>query len=217
MATTKRKGLPYLYVTWLAKFLAGDVQCEWSLWFQSRFNFAKVEDPSFDLAAWSKDHDDLVAVRAQQYTGSGYDVKVENQNYFQVKGQHAIIAGKMDLVARKQGYAIVADGKTGERRKSDWWQVLIYMAALPIIWKSGTMRISGEVFYKDQARVGVEPEELTAELRKKIFALAKYVGSMTQPPAYTPSPHECAFCKIGPNDCAKRMTMETAVAETEEF
>jgi len=42
MATVSRKGLPYLYATWLAAYLAGERQCLWQLWFQSRYKFDKV-------------------------------------------------------------------------------------------------------------------------------------------------------------------------------
>lgn len=217
MATTQRKGLPYLYVTWLAKHLAGESQCVWSLWFQSRFKFEAVET-DFDKAAWSKEHDALVAKRSELLTGSGYTVSTENDNYFQIKGETSIIAGKMDLVTRKDAYAIVLDGKTGQKRKSDWWQALIYMAVLPIRWHRPNMRISGEVFYKDGTSIRIEPEELTADLKTQIFTLARFIGSRGEPPAKSPSPMECKFCKIGKNDCPQRIdSMESAVTETSLF
>ncbi len=217
MATTQRKGLPYLYASWMAKRLAGETQCEWSLWFQSRYKYDKVQD-GFDLAAWSAEHDALVGSRAKELEAAGYTVTTENANYFQLKGQTAIIAGKEDLIARKPGYCIVLDGKTGQQRNSDWHQVLIYAAVLPLIWHSGSMRISGEVFYKDGKRVQIDPEELTAERKQAIFSLAKQVGSATDPPKRTPSPNECRFCSIGKNDCPERMDdMAAAVSETSLF
>lgn len=212
MATTRRKGKPYLYVTWLAKHLSGDAQCPFALWFPSRFNFDKVET-DFDLAAWSADHDALVARRAEQLEVAGYKVTKEQSNYFQLKGETAIIAGKMDLVARKPGYAIVLDGKTGSVKKRDWWQVLIYQAILPILWHTD-MRISGEVFYKSGQQVRIEPEELTADLRQQIFSLVRRIGTMTDAPMKVPSAPECAFCDIGSNDCPERITDVEAAAVT---
>jgi CRISPR/Cas system-associated exonuclease Cas4 (RecB family) len=216
MATTQRKGLPYLYVTWLAKRLAGDTQCLFALWFQSRFKFQKVEDPSFDLAAWSAEHDAMVRERADKLRAADYVVKTEAENYFQLQGETAIIAGKMDLVARKANYATVLDGKTGQPRKRDWHQVLIYMAALPILWKT-PMRISGEVFYKESA-IRIEPEELTQDLKRQIFGLAKQIGTMQSAPPKTPSALECAMCPISKNDCPDRIEDPAeAVSETDLF
>ena len=217
MATTQRKGLPYLYVTWLAKHLAGDTQCDFALWFPSRFKFDKVPDPSFDLAAWSAEHDALVRAKADMLQAADYLVKTESENYFQLTGQTAIIAGKMDLVARKKTYATVLDGKTGSPRKRDWWQVLIYMAVLPILWKT-SMRISGMVFYKNGSELQIEPEELTAELKQQIFGLAKRIGTMQVAPPKTPSVLECAMCPISKNDCPDRIEdAAEAVTSTDLF
>jgi len=217
MATTQRKGKPYIWASWLAKALAGDMQCQYALWFPSRFKFDKVER-DFDMAAWSADHDVLVQQRAYELKASKYVVSIENDNYFQLKGQTAIIAGKMDLVARQTGHAIVLDGKSGDVQKRDWWQVLIYMAVLPLAWKTGSMRISGEVFYKTGQRITIEPEELTQERRAQIFAKAKEIGSMTAPPPKSPSPNECRRCDISTNDCPERMdNMDDTVTETDVF
>ena len=219
MATIPRKRLPYLYVSWLSKYLAGERQCLWALWFQSRYKFDKVAS-DFDLAAWSSDHDALVAKRAEELKAAGYTVRVENENYWQLKGQTAMLAGKMDIVARKPGYAIVLDGKTGQQRKRDWWQVLIYMIALPMCWNSGNMRISGEVFYRDGTSIRIEPEEVTQEIRQKVFNLIRMLGSdCISPPAKTPSIQECGMdCNISGNDCDARIDRrDMAVTETSMF
>ena len=219
MATTPRRGLPYLYCTWIAKYLSGERQCLWALWFQSRFRYGKVAS-DFDLAAWSADHDALVAKRAEELKAAGYTVRLENENYWQLKGQTAMLAGKMDIVARKKGYCIVLDGKTGQQRKRDWWQVLIYMIVLPMVWNSGTMRISGEVFYKDGSRIQIEPEEVTQEIQKKLFDLIRMIGSAgMMPPAKTPSIPECGMaCDISRNDCDARIDRkDAAITETALF
>lgn len=86
MATTQRKGLPYLYVTWLAKHLSGESQCLWSLWFQARYKYEKAPSSDFDVAAWSADHDALVNARVPALEAGGYTVTKENENYWQLKG-----------------------------------------------------------------------------------------------------------------------------------
>lgn len=215
MATTPRKGLPYFFVSWLAKYLAGDSQCLWALDFKSRFKYDKVAS-DFNLAAWSAEHDALVLARAAELRAAGYTVTLENENYFQLKGQSAIVAGKMDIVARKPGYAIILDGKTGQVRKSDWHQMLTYMAVLPLLWESGLMRISGEVFYKDGTRIVIEPEEVTAERKTALFDLIRRIASPsaagTLTPSRTPSVLECQWCDISANDCPQRMEHAEAAA-----
>lgn len=214
MATTPRKGLPYLYATWLAKRLAGETQCAWQLGFQARYKFERAAS-DFNLAAWSADHDALVAKRAEELEAAGYTVSVENDNYFQVKGSSALVAGKMDLVARKPGYCIVLDGKTGQQRKSDWWQVLLYAIFLPLAWNTGSMRISGEVFYKDGTRIQIEPEEVTEAIRHQVFALIKSVGKdAAWPFPKSPSAKECGWCPISRNDCAERVENKDAAVTT---
>lgn len=129
-----------------------------------------------------------------------------------------MVAGKMDLVARKPSYGIVLDGKTGQQKKRDWWQVLLYMLFLPMVWGSGIMRIRGEVFYKTGS-IDIEPEEVTDAVRAKVFALIKSVGKdCSAPPAKSPSALECGFCDISKNDCPERIApAEETVTETELF
>jgi hypothetical protein len=63
MATTQRNGLPYIWVTWLTKLLAGEDQCQYAPWFKAHFKFDKV-DRGFDLAAWTAEHAAMVRARA---------------------------------------------------------------------------------------------------------------------------------------------------------
>src|SRR3990167_116234 len=207
MATVSRRGLPYLYASWLAAYLAGERQCLWQLWFQSRYKFDKVLRSDFSLEAWKADHDQLVTARAEVMRQDGFSVTVEHQNYWQLRGASAIGAGKMDLVARKNGYGVVLDGKTGAPKARDYWQVLIYLTMLPLCWHT-RLRLSGEVFYKDGSRRQIEPEEVTEERKGAIFALIRQIGQCQEQPPRTPSIPECARCDVGRNDCPDRMEPE---------
>lgn len=196
--TTPRGGLPFVWCTWLSGVLAGDRQCLWAPWFRSHFRFDKRPDSTFNLAAWSAEHNALVDIRRQELEAEGWTVTIENENAFRWHGKTAILAGKPDLIARRPGEFLVVDGKTGQQRNSDWWQVLIYLVALPPVFGAGHWR--GEVLYKNQHRVAIEPEELTPERREQIFARLRTCGSSDRP-AKTPSVTECRFCDITASDC----------------
>ncbi len=217
MATRPRKGLPEFWISSLAKFLAGENQCEWAIWFRARFRYDKLEDPDFDSAAYTHEHNALLATKKSGLLASGY--RVDAEKYVRATGTFSVLVGKIDLLAQKDGTTLVIDGKTGQKRHSDWWQVLTYMLALPIAWERPTLRVVGEVVYKDGTKRSIEPEELTAEHRSHITGTAKRIALMTDPPPWTPSEQECRYCNIGPNDCPKRIGPQAAVVvpQTELF
>ena len=74
--------------------------------------------------------------RASQRTESqlgvgGYTVEVEGQNSFQLRGKSATLAGRPDLVARRDDEAVIVDAKTGQENPSHDIQVMIYLYAVP--------------------------------------------------------------------------------------
>jgi len=152
-------------------------------------------------------------------TVPGVDVYREKENEFKLYGSSAILSGKPDLVTvsfepvRRQRFAIVYDVKTGKRRRSDWWQVLIYMLALPrCVARYKDARLLGDITYKGGEHERIPSEELTAARSGEIFAMLRAVGG-DFPPKRTPSASECSFCDIGPEDCPERVELEPAPAE----
>jgi len=223
MSTTQRRGGSYIWVTWLTGLLSGDRRCTWAPWFKAHFKYDKVAAPSFDQAAWSSDHDDLVRRRVAELTADGWLVFVEDQNAFTLQGKVATLAGKPDIVAVRASdgdlngdrLARVEDAKTGKPRHADFWQVLTYMLALPLTHEAvrGVSRLTGYVQYRDHV-VTVQPEEFTPALRAKLIALIGLVGGPDSP-THAPSPRECGFCDIGPRDCTLRAdrTRETVTSD----
>ena len=114
------------------------------------------------------------------------------------------LAGKPDIVAMldradegEPCEALVVDAKSGKRKASDAWQVLVYMFALPISWLGTGFRLRGEVQYADR-REEVRP--LTSgsdgEVRfQKISDAIRRLAALTPPPA-TPSKFECGWCRV---------------------
>lgn len=202
MATTPRTGKPYVYVTWLTGLLSGDKQCVWAGWFRAHFRYTKAVAKTFNAAAWSADHNRLVAMRRAELQADGWTVQTENENQFRLEGETAVLAGRPDLVAWRGDKALVSEAKTGCQRASDWWQVLIYLFALPKI-RSNLRGLAGEVCY-ETARVPVAREELTDARRAQIAALVRRVASEGWPER-TPSLAECARCDISRDDCPERV------------
>lgn len=204
MPTTRRKGKPYIWVTWLAKLLGGN-QCVWSAWFKAHFKYDKCEEQAADLTKWNRDHAQLMKVRQRELEAAGYTVTVEEDNAFQLEGAAALVAGKADLIARKGDHVLVVDGKTGRERESDVWQVLIYLFAL----LKGARRdlpvtnLEGEVLYTGGA-LTLTPQELDDKRLEQLVSLVKTIAGDT-PPAKKPSRDECKRCNIGPLDCPERV------------
>jgi hypothetical protein len=213
MATTRRRGGPYVYVTWLTKLLAGGDRCAWAAWFKASFKYDKKVDESFDLAAWSTEHNLLVTARARQLRADGWTVAIEDENAFRLQGKGCVLAGKPDIVATRGDDLLVVDVKTGKPRDSDWWQILVYLFALPLV-QSVPARLRGEVVYKTHA-IAVAHEELSGARRDQIITLLR---DLSGPPLEkAPSPRECEFCDISDLDCDARVHTAAAAVMTEAF
>jgi PD-(D/E)XK nuclease superfamily len=141
------RGEPYVWVSWLAKLLAGEAHCQWALWFRAHHRYDKVPS-DLDAAGWCVRHAALVGETEQALREEGWKVWVEDQNKFTIRGRTATLAGKPDLVAIKGEVVRVIDCKTGSRKGSDFLQVLIYLLLLPRVHPECRGKLlSGEVRY----------------------------------------------------------------------
>ena len=210
MATTQRPGAAYSWVTWLTPILAGQGQCTFQPWFKAHFKYEKVPS-TFDLAAWSADHNAMVSARATKLRAEGWAVSVENQNSFKVVGKAGVVAGKMDIVAMRGDQVRVEDGKTGQQTNKDWWQVLLYLFLFPLAFpdRAKGKTLSGAVIYKKDVIVPVTIEELTPERRSEIVDLIQAIGG--EKPEAIPSEAECRWCDITAADCPVRFGEGSAV------
>jgi hypothetical protein len=214
-STTKRFGLPYVWPTWLTGLLSGDKQCTWALWYRAHFKYEKRRDDSFDSAAWSAGHQSLLLRRVKELSAEGWTCRVESQNDFKLKGRTALLSGKPDILAERNGEWLVVDCKTGRARNSDFFQVLLYMLAVPRS-VAGIGRLRGEVCYPDRS-VDVAPEALTPLHEESIFAMLRVAGQ-DEAPEHVPSANECRFCDVA--DCRERFkeaAEEQPVAVSAEF
>jgi hypothetical protein len=218
MSTTSRGKQPFIWPSLVAKYLAGETTCPYQIWFKAHFKYDKRPDErGFNLAAWTADHSALVAARWSELQADGWTVQVENQNAFKVFGTAGLLSGKADLVAFKGADILIVDAKTGAKKHSDWWQVLIYLWAYPLARRGFGMgcTVRGEVCYRSGERVTIEPEELNAERVADIVRALKVCGGSR--PEALPSAQECAFCDIGRGDCAVRVDAAVEEVTTDAF
>lgn len=202
MAEARRS--PFVWVTWITSLLSADDACRWRAWFKAHFKYDKVERLSNDLTRWKAEHGAMVDAVAADLRASGWTVYLEAQNKFFLNGKSATLSGTPDVVAVRGEQAIVIDCKSGEPRDADFWQVCLYLVALPRTHKAvAGKELSGEVRYRDRAR-RIAPIDLTADVQARIFAQLRECGADVEP-ARVPSARECRFCDIPASECAVRV------------
>lgn len=186
---------PYVWPSWLTKILAKEDRCLWKPWYKATHKAKKIEDPDREafFKEWTAKHDRLVEARAARLKDEGWTVKVEDEGEFKLEGKTADLAGKPDIVAMRDGQALVVDAKAGRPRTSDHWQVLIYMFALPLSWLRGHKSIHGEVQYRDHI---AQVRPLTDVETNAIADLIRLVSDVDNQPPATPSVNECKKCDI---------------------
>jgi hypothetical protein len=213
MTTTARRS-PYIWTTWITGLLATDDNCRWSAWFKAHFTFTKVERDDSALTKWKAEHGDMVTARVAELRAHGWTVTVEEQNAFKQHGKKtgALLSGKPDILATRGADALIVDCKSGARKDKDFWQVAIYLVMLPLVRPEicAGRRLVGELRYRDGV-VLIQPEEMTPDVRARISTQLIETGGLV-PPEKVPSERECAFCDIGPADCAERLELAAAAA-----
>ena len=115
-------------------------------------NFPYNRKPSdFNQADWLARHTTLLNEHRDRWIQSGYDVRVESQNAFQLRGHSAILAGKPDLLVLNKNRILITDSKTGQEQPWHKFQVMTYMYALPMaLPEYRDYKFAGEIVYNDR-------------------------------------------------------------------
>ena len=209
----ERQG-PYIWPTWISKIIAGEQSCEWATWFKAHFqDYAKAPRDG-DLAGWVARHTELLQKRAAELRKEGYEVFVEDQNKFTLKGESCTIGGKPDIVAIQDDDYLVVDAKGGKARDSDHFQVLIYMMILPLTHpRCRGKAIRGEIQYPGE-RINIDV--IPNRQREMILSTIERIASPT-PAVLAPSFRECRFCDLTKADCKSRVEHDTPITKTAIF
>ena len=209
---TLRDDLPYIWITWLAKLLAGDSSCEWATWFKARHepgSWSKQPRQN-SFQGWQLRHTALVSATARCLDEREYTVFVEDQNYFRLRGREAGLAGKPDIIAVKGNEGLIIDCKGGIPRPAHTAQVMLYMYAIPnALSQHGHVDFSGRVVYDDQ-EITMASTMIDDAFVGNAVNLIRRLGAEEPPRA--PSEPECRFCDIGLEDCTDRVSAAAAAA-----
>ena len=215
MTPLQAKSVPLVWITWLSKLMADEVQCHWSAWFRSHYAYEKLPS-DFDAAGWKAEHRALLDEQVADLEAEGHSVYVEGENWFEVPGrQFAVtVAGKPDIVVICGDQGWVEDCKTGRPKNSDLYQVLLYMLLVPLsVERCRGLRLEGRLVYADSV-IDIPStqvnEEFKAQLRDAIALL-----SSTEPPRKVPSFQECRFCDISADYCPQRVNTQVDHCGTE--
>lgn len=201
----EQKAIPSIWVTWLSRLMADETQCIWSVWFRTHFKYEKLKT-NFDSARWNANHRILVNDRINFLEAAGYTVYVEGENRFEVLGRDHLVrvAGKPDIVAIKGVEAWVEDCKTGQRKNSDFYQMLIYLLLLPVsLAPCQGLPLQGRLIYRDEV-VEIQAAQVNEDFRTQ-FRTAIAALSNPTPARKVPSLHECHFCDISSGYCPERI------------
>ncbi len=199
------KPFPSIWVTWLARLMADEIQCHWAIWFRTHYKYEKLSS-NFDSAKWTAHHQALVRSRICELEAEGYTVSLEGENWFEITGRSfsVKVSGKPDIVAIAGQEGFVEDCKTGRCKNSDLYQVLIYLLLLPVTQpKCRGLRLSGRLVYPTEV-IEIDSEQVDegfkAQFREAIATL-----SSTTPSRKVPSFHECCYCDISAQCCPERI------------
>jgi hypothetical protein len=144
-----------------------------------------------------------------------------------------VLSCKADIVAARTPAApllpvvLIDDVKTGNKQNEDYWQVLLYMVVYLKLLEleakdkgkpyADPIDLTGEVVYGDNLLKISADDDVTPKNEQLIWNVMK-VAVAKNPPPWTPSRHECAFCDIPKTCCPKRIeTPKTEKAMGDDF
>ena len=195
---------PYIWTTWISRFLAGEAHCEWAGWFRAHYQDWVKPPSDFDSARWMMDHTALVNEAKGSREKLGYTVHTENQNAFRLRGSTATLAGKPDLIAVKGGDAVIIDAKTARPSPHRAVQVLTYMYAVPrALPEYRDTEFRGHLIYLE-SHVQIPVSGLDQKFIDRLGSLIRRLADET-PARRVPSASECRWCDITAAECPERV------------
>lgn len=203
MATPRKE--PYVWVTWLAKLMAGEKGCEFSSWFRTRHIYDKLPS-DFDVAAWTIEHARQVRELRIERLRAKETVYVGNANAFTCQPRPGVtLAGRPDLIGDcLLANPIIYGVKTGRPKTSDVIEIIIYMHLLPLaVQRYGGTEFNGCLVYGDDRHIRIPASSLDdAFITNFEYFLDVIAGEVAPPKA--PSALECRSCDIPSSECPER-------------
>ena len=189
---------PYIWVTWLAKVMSGDVTCHWQSWFQSHNQLTEKQSGDFDSAGWVMSHTKMLTEFKDKLIEEGYIPLIEQSINYKIPNSNIEIAGKPDCVIEEGDDVTIYDCKTGKESPTHQVQVMLYMYLLSKN-KFSEKQIKGIVMYKDKE---IEILDLPEDFEENFNFFVNILSSLKSPMKNPGS--SCRFCSITKNDCPER-------------
>jgi len=191
---------PYVWVTWMAEVMSGDVDCQWRAWFRSHYRLRhEAEREGGDLAAWRATHTRALSELTRTLASNG--LPAQNEYAFKQRlpwHREGIIAGKMDCLVDDEDTVTVYECKTGMRKSRDHLQVMLYMWALAQEPRFAGKRMRGFLVYEDD-QVEVQPYGNFIDDLTHFSGVLCGGDEAPRVPGY-----DCRFCPVSDDDCAER-------------
>ena len=187
-----------------AWYSPGENSCEWAVWFKAHYQDWTRSPSEFNHAEWMLNHTALLNKRKANWKHGGFDVNIEGQNSFQLRGSSATLAGKPDLITQRDGQAVIVDVKNGQDSASHIVQVMIYLYAIPrALEPYRDLKLRGQVTYDDHT-VRIPAEAVDDQFIRNLGALIRRLA-YERPAKRVPSQQECRFCDISALDYPERV------------
>ena len=200
----QRRDFLYIWATWLPRLLTGERSCEWAVWYKVRHQGWNRKPSDFNQADWLARHTALLNEHRDRWIQSGYEVRVEAQNAFRLRGHSATLAGKPDLLVLNNDRVLIVDVKTGQEQPWHRYQLMIYMYALPrAMPQYKDAKLAGEIVYNDRTD-RVPQGGIDQSFVRNLSELIRRIAA-PDPPRLVPSAQECRFCDITLQDCPDRI------------
>ena len=144
------RDFPYIWATWLTRLITGKKSCKWAIWFKAHYQGWDRVTSDFNQAQWLLSHPALVNERIRNWEVGGFEVDVESQNRFGLRGRTATLAGRPDIIAHREDEAVIVDAKTGNEGSSHAVQVMVYLYAVPrALERYRSAKLRWQVTYRD--------------------------------------------------------------------
>ncbi len=163
-------------------------------------------------------HTAFLNKRKANWKHGGFDVNIEGQNSFELRGSSATLAGQPDLITQRDGQAVIVDVKNGQDSPSHVVQVMIYLYAIPrALEHYRSLKLRGQATYLDHT-IRIPAEAVDDQFVQNLGDLIRSLAA-DKPPARVPSRQECRFCDISAADCPDRVDddLDTEPASTTDF
>ncbi len=195
----------FVWITWLAKVMAGEQACEWASWFKAHYEKYEKAPSDFDAAKWKIEHTRKLRELRLERQKLRERILLEGENEIRYTAPSGVVVvGRPDLIAVTDGPPTIYDVKTGQQRASNEVQVMLYMYLLPqtVAAFRGT-RPAGCVVY-NESRVGIPSEAVDQAFVENFEYFLGIIGS-SDPALKVPSRNECRFCDIAKPECPERI------------